>query len=220
MWYSLAMDIAKNMLGRRAGRLTVISRAPPVIYAGRVYAAWVCLCRCGKQVTAIGSKLRNGHTKSCGCYKIDRLISRSVTHGHSRKNRSPEYKIWCSIKQRCYNPQNPHYKNYGGRGIKMSDSWYHSYEKFFSDIGKRPKGHSIERVDNNGDYSKENCKWIPFSDQGCNKRNTILVPIHGGKMVSLRRYAEINKLNYLMLYRRFRLWGWGLEAATQALRGS
>lgn len=134
-----------------------------------------CKCDCGKEFKAEISNLRNGHTKSCGCLKS--LNKASITH-HLTK--TPEYRTWSDIKTRCYNSKTSKYKYYGGKGITMSNEWKNSFLQFFEDMGEKPsKNHSIERDDVDGNYCKENCRWILMSEQGKNKTNSIKITYNG-----------------------------------------
>lgn len=129
---------------------------------------WECICDCGKTILVKGVKLRKGHTQSCGCLQREAIKNIATTHG---KSDTVEYSSWLAMKQRCLNPNNTNYKNYGGRGIKVCDEWLESFENFLQDMGNRPEGTSLERKDVNGDYSKLNCEWASFSKQSYN-RNT------------------------------------------------
>lgn len=134
-----------------------------------------CICKCGKIYIGPLKKLKSGEIKSCGC-KIGK------THGLSKENgkETAEYRTWRRIKNRCYNKNCPNYKEYGKRGIKVCEEWKNSFETFLKDMGKRPKGnYSIERINVNDNYCKENCKWIPMSDQGKNTRRNIIIEYSG-----------------------------------------
>ena len=123
-------------------------------------------------------------------------------HGENSKN-SPEYRTWASIKSRCYNPKVISYKDYGGRGIKVCFEWINSYENFLKDMGRRPIGkYSIERIDNNKGYSKENCKWILLIDQLRNRRNSIIFNDETSDKASKR----LGGSRYLVRSRLFRGW--------------
>lgn len=150
-------------------------------------AMWLCKCDCGKEFICSGSALRLGQY-SCGCTK-----NAKKTHGMSY---SRTYRIWSGMIQRCTNKKHHAFYNYGGRGIKVCAQWY-VFENFLSSMGESPDGYSIERIDNNGDYDPQNCKWIPLRNQGKNKRCSL--KIDGA---SLADVAELNGIKYsTMRYR-------------------
>ena len=137
------------------------------------YTMWSCRCDCGKKVKVKAFHLKSGHTKSCGCLRkeIAKIGKHKITHNMSK---TPEYKAWNNMKNRCNNPNNKDYKDYGGRGIKVCDHWLESFENFYSDMGDKPFPkilYSIDRVDNNGDYTPENCKRTTQKQQANNRRN-------------------------------------------------
>jgi hypothetical protein len=143
-----------DLTGRRLGRLAVC------VYTGRKY--WFCICDCGTRVVVQGGSLRGGRTKSCGCLRKDR----STKHGMSG---TPEYSSWKAMMARCYNPCHVAYENYGGRGISVCDEW-HSVEAFFADMGERPPGCSLDRIDPNEIYRPGNCRWSDTKQQNQNRR--------------------------------------------------
>ena len=153
-----------DMVGKKYGGLTVFDRAGS---SKDGKARWLCLCECGNKSTINGTSLRRGLTKSCGCLQKERLGNSRRTHG---RGESPEYKSWCNMKTRCYNKNDKAFSRYGGSGIVMCDSWVSSFENFFEDMGERPTGTSIDRIDNNKGYCKENCKWSTPSEQANNQR--------------------------------------------------
>ena len=140
-------------------------------------AVWRCQCECGNIVKVVGKFLRDGRTKSCGCYNRDKITK----HGCNRRNnRTPEYNIWCAIKKRCYQESQRGYKNYGGRGIIVCERWLESFENFLEDMGPRPsKDHTIERRNNDGNYIFDNCYWATHSVQANNRRVNRYITIDG-----------------------------------------
>ena len=145
-----------DMVGRRYARLEVIRRSQQTNSTGAAF--WLCRCDCGNEVETSGIGLRRGTTRSCGCLHI--------THGMTL---SPEYRVWSSMHQRCTNPKHIRYANYGGRGISVCERW-NKFEMFFSDMGRRPAGLTLERVNNDEGYNPANCKWATLSEQNRNRR--------------------------------------------------
>lgn len=153
----------EDITGQRFGRLTAL--APTRSASGRF--CWLWRCDCGKETVARSGPVRAGQMQSCGCFRIERVRAAITTHGASR---TPEYDCWIAMFQRCYNPKNPMFKYYGGRGIEVCERW-HKFENFLADMGRRPAGrYSIERIDNDGNYEPRNCKWIPQGEQAKNTR--------------------------------------------------
>jgi hypothetical protein len=163
---------AKNIAGQRFGRLV----AQSMIGTSRDRKAiWSTLCDCGASCVVRGKDLRSGNTKSCGCLRVDvtRESGRArLTHGHSRRSSrlTPEYISWSSAKTRCFNPNKDDYAHYGGRGITMCDRWRDSFEAFLADMGPRPKGKTLDRINVNGHYEPRNCRWATPKEQQENRR--------------------------------------------------
>jgi hypothetical protein len=132
---------------------------------------WLFKCYCGNEFINKMNSIKTGNTKSCGCWEKVPEHNPAYKHGHSRRDLdSREYICWLNIKARCYNPKGTGYKNYGARGIKVCQRWLDSFENFLNDLGRCPKGYEIERRNVDGDYSPENCCWIPEAEQHKNQR--------------------------------------------------
>lgn len=198
-------DRDTNLEGRRFSSLTVIR--PEKRDDGKT--AWVCKCDCGSEHTvSSGSHLLSGNTKSCGCLRVKRA-SESGTHFMTR---TAEYQTWSGIKKRCYNPSEPGYENYGARGITMCDEWRDDFEAFFRDMGYRPDGTSIDRIDNDKGYSKENCRWATREVQNTNKRSNRRITALGETRL-LKEWAEVTGIHRTTLAYRINDLGWSPDRA-------
>jgi hypothetical protein len=158
---------AINFTGRRFGRLIV--RWPVGIKSNHHH--WLAQCDCGKLTIVMGLHLPNGHTTSCGCRRIDVTMERSTTHGQAAKkpHQTTEYNSYCQAISRCSNPNKPNYQDYGGRGIEFR---FKSFEEFFSELGARPTGMVLDRIDNDGHYEKGNVRWTTGLESRRNRRWT------------------------------------------------
>ena len=163
----------KDMIGMRFGYYVVISRVPKDPSERRQkQAKWLCRCDCGTERTIKGNSLRTGNSKSCGC-KTSVLITRANTkHGHSKGRYVSEYTTWCGMRQRCQNKNSSNYKDYGGRGIKVCDRWS-NYQAFLEDVGRKPPGTSLDRIDVNKGYEPGNVRWATAHEQALNKRKRL-----------------------------------------------
>ena len=154
--------------GEAFGRWTVLS------FTGldkRQNSLWLCSCVCGTSKVVRGHHLRAGGTQSCGCLQRERAAIGQRTHNHtSEGKRSREYRSWESMLRRCLNPNSNNYDNYGGRGIGVCSKWF-VFESFYQDMGHRPPDTSLNRIDNDGDYSLINCNWATATEQSKNRRN-------------------------------------------------
>jgi hypothetical protein len=159
-----------SLVGRRFGRLTAECQAPSHFVNGKWHAYWDCRCDCGNKVVVQRSGLTSGATKSCGCYQQEQQAVRARKHGASGAGRRwPEYLVWAAMLQRCNNPNNPAYHHYGGRGIFVQESW-HDFTNFIADVGRRPsREFSLDRINPDGPYAKENCRWATRDVQTANR---------------------------------------------------
>lgn len=161
---------AKDISGMRFGRLQVVnvSHSQKRTRLKGTVLYWNCICDCGNEAIISAHSLNRGDAKSCGCYHSELLTAANTTHGFSK---SSECGIWYSMKQRCFNPKSKRYADYGGRGITMADAWRESFDTFYADMGPRPSSkHSIDRINNDGNYEPGNCRWATATEQARNQR--------------------------------------------------
>lgn len=180
-----------DLIGQRFYRLVVLQKSEKN-RAKHSSQLWECICDCGTIRHIPTNHLKSGNTKSCGCLHRE---GRKITHGHGRrKHQSKELRAYTSMKSRCLNANVESYPRYGGRGIKICERWLESFENFLSDIGPAPtKKHTIERIDVNGDYEPENCRWATLIEQANNKRNNIFFEWKGERL-TLSRIAASEKI--------------------------
>ena len=195
---SVRVEKYLSYVGQVFGRLQVMGVCPLdrwKIYHRRnttyYYPVMHVRCECGGSKDVLLTSLKSGTTQSCGCLNKERALAANTTHGMSK---TPEYKIWEGIKLRC-NPTTSKSSNYGKRGITISEEWS-SFEKFYEDMGPRPsKLYSIERLNNDKGYSKENCVWATRRQQQNNKRNTLFTVLNG-EVVPLAEAARSMGVTY------------------------
>lgn len=184
-----------DLTGQRFGRWTVIAPHKPPL--------WECECDCGTKRLVQAPSLKIGSSKSCGCYKDERV----KTHG---KSGTPIYEVWRTMLKRCNSPTSRQYHNYGARGIRVCERW-HTFENFYADMGDAPEGKSLDRIDNDGNYEPSNCRWTTQKQQIRNKRNTSRV-MYRGKTVPLAELCEKRGLPLKRVRNRIYA-GWPLEQA-------
>ena len=193
-----------DLTGHKYGRLLVIGEAEPFYGSGRKRRMWLTQCDCGNTLVVRGENLRQGNTTSCGCVKKIRIKESNSTH---RMSKTRIWNIWNTMKERCNNPNSINYKNYGGRGIKICESWYEFTIFYNWAISNGYKDNlTIDRINNDGDYCPENCRWVTPLTQSRNKRNNIFLTLDN-QTHCLGEWAEIIGLPYGTLMTRY-LKGW------------
>lgn len=200
------------MTGRRIGRWLVIGESERRGAHGEYF--WRCRCDCGTERDVYGVSLRRPKaSEGCGCLRPVSASQNFKTHG---KSRTAEYNIWCSMKGRCYNPRVDRYSAYGGRGIRVCDRWRDSFENFLADIGPRPTPkHSIDRIDVDGNYEPENCRWVTYDVQVVNTRRNRHITFRG-ETRTLSQWSAITGLKRETIARRLDFSGWTVEDALTA----
>lgn len=194
-----------DLTGKKFGKLTAVSQVG-INKSGN--ALWLCKCDCGGETVAINSNLTRGNSTSCGCISREKTIIRNTKYSHSNHQL---YKAWQGIQQRCNDSNCNIYRYYGGKGIKCCERW-RDYEAFYSDnILKYKKGLTIDRINTNGDYSPENCRWVSMLIQANNKSNNRIVTAYG-YTASLADVCRRFNADYKKTWKR--LWrGWKIERA-------
>ena len=206
------MAIVKDITGTRYGRLVAIK------CVGRTNngnATWLCKCDCGNEAVISSYALRSGKTKSCGCIKREQNLQMFAAHGESG-NRTRLYRIWSGMKNRCYNAHSKNaYKKYGNRGITVCDEWRNSYTAFRDwayQNGYRDDL-TIDRIDNNGAYEPQNCRWVSTKKQNNNRRNNHYITFNG-ETKTMAEWTEIAGFGRSVIEHRLSR-GWSVESALQ-----
>ncbi len=187
-----------DLTGQRFGRLVVKKYSHA---NNRRYAMWHVKCDCGHEKNIMGFNLIHEHTKSCGCLKYNK------PNGHGM-SKTPIYQIWRGMKMRCLNKNDSAYKYYGARRITVCDRWL-QFENFYKDMGDKPEGLTIDRIDNNGNYEPRNCKWSTPMEQANNMRNNIILT-HNGVTMTLSQWARKLGIGYDTLRKRIKN-GWPVK---------
>lgn len=197
-----------DLTGQRFGRLTVLNRAPDFGSGRKRVTMWRCQCDCGKTIDVRAHALRNGHTRSCGCLVPESHVR---THGDSS---SRLHRIWSAMKQRCKNPKSSAFDCYGGRGIRVCPEWDESYESF--QVWAIANGYrddlTIDRIDVNGNYCPENCRWVDMPTQSNNRRSSARLE-YNGESHTIREWAEITGISDGTIRTRIYTRKWPVEKA-------
>lgn len=181
----------KVLIGLRFGSLVVVGLAGyRVCPTKKRRPLWKCVCDCGKEIAVLGNSLSTGNTRSCGClYRATRTTA-NFKHGQCPiEGKTTTYQTWDAMIQRCTNPKNEAWKNYGGRGIKVCDRWLNSFAAFLEDMGERPAGLTIDRRDDNGNYEPRNCRWGNKIMQNNNRRDCRKIT-HDGRTQTVAQWAR------------------------------
>ncbi len=196
----------KDITGKRFGKLVVIA---PHHQDGRHEWYWDCLCDCGNHKIVSGNKLRSGNTKSCGCYR--RECKSHYKHGMTN---SRLYVIWCNMKARCNNPKSSEYYLYGGRGISVYKKWQNDFQAFaeWAIASGYNDTLSIDRINVDGNYTPNNCRWATFAEQAINQRRNHFVTAFG-KTMTIKEWSDYSGIKYDTIERRLNQYGWSAEDA-------
>lgn len=192
-----------DRIGEKYGRLTVVSRAPNKSERD-TNARWQCECECGRKCIQYGQDLKRGKVVSCGCWNAEKRFTHGMSHTDTNQ-------VWRSMKDRCTNPNATGYHNYGGRGIAVCERW-DKFENFLADMGIRPVGYTIDRIDNDGNYCPENCRWATTKEQLNNQRRNRFYELNGERK-TIAEWAEKLGVNWSTIRNRIDRYGWTLERA-------
>lgn len=186
-----------DIVGQKYGSLLVVKRSNIKDQKTRE-SFWECVCDCGNTVNKTRTYLKRHNHPSCGC--LDNITKK------------PGYYSWRTMIMRCYNHNDQAYSYYGGRGICVCERWKESFLNFLEDMGERPEGKTLDRIDVNGNYCPDNCRWATISEQSYNKRNTIHIE-YGGEQLTLEELSKKIGINRKTIYARLHIYGWSAERA-------
>lgn len=207
--------VKQNLVGEKFGRLTVLSQANDYVSKkGQHYAMWNCVCECGVQVSVRGDSMKNGISKSCGCYSSDVTAKRNRKHDCNKKGqRTRLYNIWAQMHSRCSHASRWDYKHYGGRGIRICQEWldFISFKEWAERHGYNDSL-TLDRIDPDLNYTPENCRWATNQEQQNNRRNNHYMT-YNGETHSMADWARIVNIPYSTLRSRKNNLGWSDEAA-------
>ena len=201
----------RDLVNQRFGRLLVINKIGSNKYNNVI---WLCKCDCGNCVEVTSNSLKSGKTRSCGCLKKDLATIRMTKHGFACRATIKTYNAWFNMIERCYNFEGINYHRYGARGIEVCDRWLDKEKglaNFMGDMGESPINTSLDRIDNNGDYTPENCRWATYKEQGNNKETNRNIT-YNNITLNMKQWANTLGINYSTLRQRLRL-GWSIERA-------
>lgn len=196
--YKPKMDVLAGLV---FGRLTATTKCE---IRGRRRTYWLCHCLCGEDKWVISDALKTGATRSCGCLNDE--ARRTPKHGGTiNAKHTPEYATWHSMKQRCTNPTNRRFNRYGGRGIVVCPQWMNSFPRFLADMGPRPLSTSLDRIDNDGNYSPDNCRWAANILQSRNTSRNRFFTLNG-ETLCLADWSKRTGIAHATLHHRLKIW--------------
>ena len=201
-----------DLTGQKFGKLTVVKRIENYIQPnGSIKTQWLCKCECGNETIVKSDMLKSGNTRSCGCIKNNNI--KNGIHSTHKLSHTRIYNLYMGIKARCYNSNEPAYKNYGGRGIKMCKEWFDDFMSFYNwatDSGYKDNL-TIDRIDVNGNYEPSNCRWVDMKIQQNNRSNNHRIK-YNGETKTLMEWSKDFGVNYKTLHKRVSD-GWNIEDA-------
>jgi hypothetical protein len=201
------MPLKVDMTGVKVGRLAFTKQVGKDRWGEYI---WEAVCDCGTTKNYKAKSARQGRTSSCGCLRKEK--NNNTRHGCSKHGHvTKTYATWQRMIRRCCSQKDKRWKDYGGRGISVCDRWADSFENFLKDMGEAPDGHSIDRIDNNGNYEPSNCRWATNKEQTRNKRTNVLIT-YQGRTQCVAAWAEEWGINRATLGDRLKA-GWSVDKA-------